>query len=199
MKYLLFLIAAGFAVAAPSAAQAQGYGDPASLVDYWYRTYLGRAPDPSGMATWVNALNQGQSADAVLSSILGNDEFYQRAGSTPEGFITLLFTDIVRQPPTPGDVDFWVRRLYTEDRHEVADELLTQHPGVWVGTGSVVAPPVPPVTPPAVVVAPGLERNRYQEWERDRRRDWDRHRDIHEYRRPEVHHHDREHHDRDHH
>ncbi len=30
---------------APSAARAQAYGDQYALVDYWYRTYLGRPAD----------------------------------------------------------------------------------------------------------------------------------------------------------
>ena len=192
MKYLSFFLACAVPVVAASPVSAQVYGDPNSLVGYWYQTYLGRGPD-AGMATWVNALNQGVPADQALAGILGSDEFYQRAGSTPEGFITLLFTDIVGRPPTGGDLDFWVRRLYTEDRAGVADEILTQHPGVWVGASPAVTPPVV-VTPPAVVVTPGIEGHRYDHWERDRRPDWDRHRDVHEYRRPEVHNHHDEHH-----
>lgn len=189
MKYLILLAAVLFLMPAP-AARAQVYGDPGSLVNYWYRTYLGRTPDPSGIITWVNALNQGQPPDAVLSSILGSDEYYQRAGSTPDWFIARLYADVVGRSPTPSELDFWVRRLYTEDRQAVADEILNQNPGVWVGTGPPVA------TPPAVVVTPGLEYRRYDHWDRDRREDWDRHRNIYEYRRPAVPYHHEEHHER---
>jgi hypothetical protein len=196
MRYLVLLIAALFLSLEPSAAQAQTYGDPNSLVDYWYRTYLGRTPDPSGIVTWVNALNQGTPPDAVLASILGSDEYYQRAGSTPEGFISQLFNDLLHRSPRPGDLDFWVRRMYTEDRRAIAADILTQNPGVWVGSNAVVTPPAG--VAPNLVVTPGIEVGRYRDWDRDRRWDWDRHHDIHEYRRPYYYrpyeHHEDEHH-----
>jgi len=174
------------------AARAQAYGDPNSLVDYWYRTYLGRAPDPA-MAGWANALNQGTPADQVLAGILASNEFYSRAGSTPAGYINLLCTYLLQRQPTPSELNFWVRRMYTENRQAIAEALLTQNPGVWVGSSPAVNPPAV-VTPP-IVVTPGVEWNRYHEWNRDRRSDWDRHHNIHEYRRPDINVHRNEHHD----
>jgi hypothetical protein len=189
---LLFLV--------PTAANAQAYGDPSSLVDYWYRTYLGRPAD-SGITFWVNHLEQGDSTDSVLAGILGSDEYYKRGGGTPEGFISLLFRDVVKRQPSPSDLDFWVRRMYTEDRQSVADEILRQNPGVWVGAGTTAAvPSAPPVIyNPGVIVTPGIEYNRYRDWDRDRRDHWDVHRDIHEYRRPNVPIHRDDHHDDHHH
>jgi hypothetical protein len=172
----------------------QVYGDPNSLVDYWYRTYLGRAPDPAGLAGWTTQLNQGTPADAILAAILGSPEFYVKAGSTPEGYITLLYNDILRRSPSPTELGFWVRRMYTEDRPAIADEILTQYPGVWVGSSAAAIPPVA-VSPP-VVVTPGIDWRQHRDWDRDRRRDWDRHHDIHEYRRPDIHFHHDERHDR---
>jgi len=172
---------------APTAAQAQSYGDPNSLVDYWYRTYLGRAPD-AAMAGWVAQLNQGTPADQVLAGILGSQEFYNRAGATPAGFITLLYNYLLQRPPTPGELNYWVGRMYIMDRQAIADSLLTQNPGVWVG----LSPPAA-VTPP-VIITPRIEWRRHHEWERDRHRDWDRHHAIHEYRRPDIRYYRDEHH-----
>jgi hypothetical protein len=163
------------------AAFGQAYGDPNSLVNYWYETFLGRAPD-QGASPWVTQLSEGTPPDQVLSAILGSPEFYAKAGSTPEGFVTLLFQDALKRPPDPRELNFWVRQLYSEDRASVAESILTQNPGVWVGSDSgpppAVVNPGVPVAP--LVVSPGVD------WDRDRHWDWDRHHDVHEYRRPDV-------------
>jgi len=166
----------------PPVAQAQTYGDPNSLVDYWYRIYLRRAPDPGGTAFWVDRLNRGTPPDQVLAGLLGSPEYYASAGSTPVGFITRLFTDILQRQPSPVELNYWVGRLYVESREAVADEVLIQNPGMWVGTSATAAPPVTP-TPP-LVVNPGARPGSYQNWSRDPRRDWYRYHDIHDYRRP---------------
>jgi hypothetical protein len=180
----------------PSAAQAQVYGDPNSLVDYWYRTYLGRTPDP-GMNVWVNALNQGVPADQALAGILGSDEYYARAGSTPEGFISRLYSDLLGRSPTPSEMNYWLGRMYVEDRSTIADTLLTQNPGVWVGLGT--ATPRATVAP-GVIVTPPIESGWYRDWHRDRHWDWnwDRHHGVHEYRRPDIHHYHHDEHDEHH-
>lgn len=167
MRHLLFLGATLLVGLVPSVAPAQVYGDSNALVDYWYRTYLGRAPDPA-MAGWVAQLNRGTPADAVLAGILGSDEYYGRGGSTPQGFVALLYNDIQGRPPTLAEVNYWVRRMYSTDRAGIADAILVQNPGVWV-------------RPRTVVVTPR------RDWERDRHGDWDRYHDIHEYRRPDNH------------
>lgn len=193
MRCLVRISAVALLSLAPLAAWAQVYGDPNALVDYWYRTYLGRPPDPAGAAGWVNALNQGTPPDQVLAGMLGSAEFYSRAGSTPQGYITLLYQDILGRPPTVSELNFWVSRMYTQDRTTIADQILTQNPGVWVGASPVATPPV--AVPPSVLVTPGLEWQRHRDWERDRHWDWSGHHGIHEYRRPEIHVHRPEHHE----
>jgi hypothetical protein len=168
-----FVIVIGVAVMSltPSA-PAQAPTDPTTLVDYWYRTYLGRtSTTDAGAPTWVTLLQQGNTPDVVLAGILASDEYYSRSGRTPAGFVTTLFTDILKRPPTLAETNFWVSRLYTSTRQDVGLGVLTQNPGVWVG--KVVVP----------------ERHWEQDrdhWERDRRPDWDHHREVHDYRRPEY-------------
>jgi hypothetical protein len=190
MRQCNYLVAVLLLGLLPAVASPQVYGDPNSLVNYWYENYLGRAPDP-GSAGWVTALNQGQPADTVLAGILGSDEFYARSGSTPQGFVALLYNDILKRPPAAGELNYWVQRMYTSDRAAIADAILTQNPGVWVAPAAAIAPTFPPVvgTPPVVVTPqPG--------WVRDRRLEWDRHHDIHEYHRPDYHVHWDAHHHR---
>jgi hypothetical protein len=182
MRRLILVLAATvlcLTCLAPPAARAQAYGDPSSLVDYWYRTYLGRPVEPAGLEHWLDTMRR-QPADQVLALILGSDEYYSRAGGTPEGFISRLYVDLLKRRPSPAELDFWVRRLYIEDRSTVADEILTQNPGVWVGAGGR---PAVDVTP-GVIVNPRIEYDRHRDWDRDRSWDWDRHRDTYDYRRP---------------
>lgn len=187
MRRLVLFAAAALLCLAPSAARAQTYGDPTSLVNYWYQTYLGR-PGDGGMTYWVNHLQQGDAPDSVLAGILASDEFYQRAGNTPQGYIALLFNDILKRPPSANELNYWVGRMYTEDRQGIAEDLLTQNPGTWVGAGTVYTPP--PVVQPGVVVTtpPSVIYVPHDHWERDRHIDWAVHHDIHEYHRPEIHH-----------
>src|SRR4051812_31307536 len=153
MRAFTLVAAMGLLGLAAPTAHAQTYGDPYSLVGYWYRTYLNRAPD-AGMAFWVDRLNQGVAPDKVLAGILGAPEYYSGAGSNPVGFITRLYTDLFRRVPSAAELNYWVGRLYIESREDVADELLIQNPGLWVAIGAPAALPAPATLPPAV--APGV-------------------------------------------
>jgi hypothetical protein len=176
---LTFTAAALFCL--PLSAAAQSYDDPMALVDSWYRAYLGRsALDDPGSAAWLNLLRQGNSPLAVQAGILASDEYYNRNGGTPQGYIQGLYRDALRRSPTPVDYDFWVRRAYTQDRTALSTELLTLNPG----SGILVAPLPPPVIIQDHDRRP--DRVRELERERERRRDLERERERreHDYRRP---------------
>lgn len=49
--------------------------DNAEYVKVLYRTFLGREPEPEGLAGWTNALNSGQSRDEVASGFAYSPEF----------------------------------------------------------------------------------------------------------------------------
>jgi hypothetical protein len=113
-------------------AQQRAYpDDPRELVRQWYRKFLDRRVDPSGYQNWVDELVRGQPPEMVLAAILASDEYYQRAGSTPEGFVQKLFQDLTGRLPTRAELDFWVRRAYTQDRVDIAHALLTRYPQTW--------------------------------------------------------------------
>jgi hypothetical protein len=98
---------------------------PEDLVRSWYRTYLNREPDPQ-WAVWVDAVRNGQEPNSVLASILSSQEYYDKAGGTPEGFVQTLFRDVTGRRPTPSEMDYWVRRTYDRDRTDVAYAVLTR-------------------------------------------------------------------------
>ncbi len=134
MRRTLFLIATTIALCLVPTAQAQDIGDPADLVGHWYRSYLGREPDPSGAAYWIDQLRQGKDPNVVLSMFMGTDEFYQHNGSRPAGFVDNLYVGLLGRQPSPAEVDLWSRRLYADSRQDVAYQILNQNPGAWVGT-----------------------------------------------------------------
>jgi hypothetical protein len=171
MRPFVIVLAVAVACLVP-AAPAQAPTDPTTLVDYWYQTFLRRTSTTDGGApTWVALLQQGHSPDEVLSGILGSEEYYQRGGGTPAGFVTVLFADNLHRPPTVAETNYWVSRLYTAGRQQVALEVLTQHPGVWVGK----------------VVAPERHYDTDRDhWQRDRRPEVERQKETHDYRRPEY-------------
>jgi hypothetical protein len=164
MRHLcIFTIVVLLAQSSPVSAQV--VADPVTLVDSWYRMYLGRSAlnDP-GSAGWIYLLRRGTSPASVLAGILGSPEYFNRVGGTMPAFITAVYREVVGRPPTPGELRFWLRRAYTQSRRDIANEILAQNPGAGmvVTLPAAVAPPTGP--------SPG--------WPRDR---W-RHRD--DYRRP---------------
>jgi hypothetical protein len=168
MRYLLFIACLTLCLM-PTAGQAQAYSDPNSLVNTWYNRYLGRQGDPA-MATWVDSLARGTPPDQVLAGIIASDEYYQRAGATPAGFVAQLYSDFLERRPSGSELDYWVRRMYLEDRPALIMAFFQQNPGVWVGSSSALGTPVP--TPPPV------------NWRREWKHDWEKRHNIYEYRRP---------------
>jgi hypothetical protein len=129
------------------------------MVQDWYNRFLGRAPDQYA-STWVGALRSGQAPESVLAQILGSDEYYMRAGNSPEAFVSRLHQDLTGRPPAPGEARFFIDRVYQSGRQDVAYQMLMRYPQNW---GSAPSP-------------------RFQyDWDRDGYR---RERDEHEFRRP---------------
>jgi hypothetical protein len=127
MKRLILIALLGMMVL-PFSASAQYENTPADqMVREWYRRFLRRDVDP-GSAIWVDALKRGQSPDTVLSQILGSTEYYVRTGSTAEGFVRQLHTDLTGRVPGPRETQFWVNQVYRSDRQDVAYSMLQRYP-----------------------------------------------------------------------
>jgi hypothetical protein len=105
--------------------------NPATLVRSWYRQFLNRDADPSGMTTWTNALRSGSSPEFTLANILGSEEYYATAGYSPEGFVRKLLRDVTGREPTFSELQLWLGRLAFEDRRDVAYALLVRSPQTW--------------------------------------------------------------------
>jgi hypothetical protein len=155
-RFLIAFLLGALAAAAPTAAQAQSAQSQAA-VSAWYAQFLHRGYDAGGLG-WASALDQGQSPDKVLASILGGDEYYLRSG-TPQGYVQNLFADLNGRQPTPTEYGFWVNRLAQvggaapdyEQRVDLAYEFLVRYLQNEPFSPPVVAAPL---VAPTVVVPP---------------------------------------------
>ena len=158
MRYIcVFTIAVLLGRSSPVSAQ---FGaDPVAMVDFWYRTYLGRSAlrDPAS-AGWIDQLRRGRSPTSVLAGILGSREYFNRVGGTMPAFIRAIYRQAVGRPATPGEVTFWLRRANIQSRRDIAYDILAQNPGAGI---TVPAVTLPAVVPPPVAGGPG------RPWRRD--------------------------------
>src|SRR4051812_16227050 len=105
---IAFIAAALLAVSFVTPAPAQVIYDDANSIAAMYQRYLGRNPDATGLQGWVQEARRGRNIQAV---ILGSDEYYLRRGSTPQGFITGLYVDVLGRVPAANEVQGWLDRL----------------------------------------------------------------------------------------
>jgi hypothetical protein len=156
------LIAAllGLAILGTDASAQMVYGptsqDPgAQQLDSWYRRYLGRPVDQTGLEAWLPQLAKIN----VEAAILGSPEYYNRNGGTPEGFVTGLYVDVLGRQPAPSEVQGWLVRLQQLgwDRTALAGDFLPAAATELSLRGQPqpgYQPAVPPIVQPPVTVAP---------------------------------------------
>jgi hypothetical protein len=130
--------------------------DPAGQVYRLYEATLKRAPDPEGLAYWVNALDTGTSLQTVANGFITSQEFQQvysfylggagLAGLSNESFVTILYENVLNRAPDASGLANWVNALnsgadtraqvvidFTESQEFISDESGAIHQGLWVG------------------------------------------------------------------
>lgn len=101
-----------------------------------YQLFLERAPDASGLAYWTNkmgdpgtpSLSRGSGDELyIVAAILGSDEFYFKAGNTPQGWINALYHDLLGRPAEAGALTFWENKLAANptDRDGLVRDILS--------------------------------------------------------------------------
>jgi uncharacterized delta-60 repeat protein len=82
------------------------------LVNNLYNRILGRNPDTSGDATWLNFLNQGGTEEQLEAMFLGSDEFFAKHGSNnSQGFLPALYQIVLQRPIDAGGLQSWSQAL----------------------------------------------------------------------------------------
>ncbi len=164
MKRILTIAAATLLVLGGTAsAHAQQYDGTTQVVQNWYRHFLGRDMDPSGVSFWVPRL-RSQPPQQVLAGILASDEYYNRNGGSPQGMVLGLYRDVLnRTELRQQDVDYWVNRMFQygsrdtmirEFLHDANVDVLALGAAPQIVTPPpVYAPPVQ-VQPPPVYLTP---------------------------------------------
>jgi subtilisin-like proprotein convertase family protein len=98
----------------------------AHLVGSWYANYLGRPAQGGEAQGWVNLLLAGSPEEAVLSDILGSQEFFNHAqtlapgSSANERFVQALYLLLLNRTGEASGVAFWVAAVPAAGRQGVA-------------------------------------------------------------------------------
>lgn len=90
------------------------------VITGFYRGALGRGPDPSGLAFWIANARAGMSPAEIAARFYASDEYYGRAGGTPEAWIRALYRALLLREGEPAGVAHWVATLAAGvPRHQV--------------------------------------------------------------------------------
>jgi hypothetical protein len=89
-----------------------------------YTGVLERAPDAVGLATWSNEILAGRiPVDAVQRIFYDTQEYYQRSGGTPSGYVDRLYRTAFLRPPTPTESIHWSGQIAVVGRSKVVDSI----------------------------------------------------------------------------
>jgi hypothetical protein len=104
-----------------------GYSDEyaTAVTRRTYERYLERGAEPGGLAHWSSVLRQGRLTPEDLAvELLASDELYRKAGSTPEGFVRVVYRRCLRREATEADVRDQAERMAAgRTRKQVAQDV----------------------------------------------------------------------------
>jgi hypothetical protein len=99
----------------------------AKLVTETFEHYLGRGPDPSGLAYWSTKLLT-ISLPELAARLAGSAEVYRKAGGTNAGYVAALYPLVHGRPVDPSGAAYWKARLDAGmSRIVLARSLLLSH------------------------------------------------------------------------
>ncbi|MES2898173.1 MAG: DUF4214 domain-containing protein [Pseudomonadota bacterium] len=90
-----------------------------------YQAAFDRAPDQAGVGFWINALDKGQSLQAVAAAFTQSAEFKAVFGMAPTNaeFVAKLYMNILHRPGDSAGIAFWTETL-DQNRATVAEVLV---------------------------------------------------------------------------
>lgn len=128
------------------------------VLNTWYSHYLGRNVDQAGMDFWGPRL-ASQNPQDVLAGILASDEYLNRNGGTPDGFVLGLYRDVLGRSPAqlrPQDVEYWVNKMnqYGSREAMIQEFLHDANTNIFTPPAAPAAPPAPVAPAPSPQYAP---------------------------------------------
>jgi hypothetical protein len=77
-----------------------------------YQAYLGRDPDQSAIDHFAGELAAGRLSSMLIDVvILGSEEYLERSGGTPSGFVEGLYRDVLGREADADGRAFWTEQL----------------------------------------------------------------------------------------
>lgn len=96
-----------------------------TIVVGFYEDTLGRGPDPSGKAYWINQLRTGKRtvAQAASEFYASSEYFRNRGGNTVESWVTDLYSRLLHRAPDAAGKAYWVGKTNSRGRVYVAGQM----------------------------------------------------------------------------
>jgi hypothetical protein len=89
-----------------------------------YEAVLGRAPEPGGMASWLNGMRAGVlSPDDAYRAFLQSEEYYQSTGGTDSAFVAAVYEKILHRTADQSEIEWWARGVATAGRGAVVNSI----------------------------------------------------------------------------
>jgi hypothetical protein len=76
-----------------------------------YSKYLGRTPDASGMAYWINLMQNGLSDEHLEAGFIGSVEYIANHGGAGAGWVQGMYFNLLGRTPAPSEVQYWLSQL----------------------------------------------------------------------------------------
>jgi hypothetical protein len=89
-------------------------------VDSVYTRFLKRSADTAGENFWIQYLQQGNTEEQLIDSLLGSQEFFANQGSTNSGFVKALYQLLLNRTPATSEINAWANMVPTLGRSGVA-------------------------------------------------------------------------------
>ncbi|MCB0972613.1 MAG: DUF4214 domain-containing protein [Acidimicrobiales bacterium] len=95
------------------------------IVTRFYLDTLGREPDPSGLAHWVNQIRTGRRTVAqVAGSFYASSEYYREiGGGTDATWVADLYRKLLEREPEAAGQAYWERQVVARGRTSVATRI----------------------------------------------------------------------------
>jgi predicted outer membrane repeat protein len=82
-----------------------------NLVTGIYQRYLGRGPDPTGLAAWVTLLQGSLTDEQLEAGFIGSPEYIQNHGGTGENWVRGMYHDLLGRAPDAAGLNAWLTQL----------------------------------------------------------------------------------------
>lgn len=103
------------------------------LVTQFYQQYLLRGTDPGGLAYWVHDWQTKGDPRDVVENILSSPEFFDDAGDTKVGYVSLLYQRVLQRSPEATGLNYWVSLMSNpptnppQSRFDIASQFYDTH------------------------------------------------------------------------